>query len=332
MKRYNIAIVGATGLVGQTFLKVLDEYQIPIHELRLFASSKSEGKEINYQGNAYKVEVIKEGSFKGIHYALFSAGGETSKRYAKQAVQEGAIVIDNSSQWRMDDDVPLVVPEVNLEDAFGHQLIANPNCSTIQCMLPLMLLRDKYGLEKVTYHTYQAVSGAGQQGINDLERTRDGEKPQFFPYDISKTCIPEIDVALVDGYTKEEHKMMNETRKMLHEPLLSVSATCVRVPVITGHGVAITATLKDDVTLDDVKLLFNNQKGLILLDNLKQHIYPTSDIATNTDDVYVGRLRIDKTDPHTVLMYVVADNVRKGAAANAVQIMKGYMRYEENRS
>ncbi len=319
MKIFNIAIVGATGLVGQTFLKVLAEYDMPIGELRLFASEKSVGKKISFKEQSYTVETIKPGSFKGIHYALFSAGASTSLTYAKQAVSEGAIVIDNSSAWRMDKNVPLIVPEVNLNEAYGHALIANPNCSTIQCMLPLKVLQDAYGIDCIEYNTYQAVSGAGQKGIDDLV----SHQTSFFPYDISSTAIPQIDVFLADGYTKEEHKMMNETRKILNDYNIPISATCVRVPVLNSHAISIRVTLKEEVDISLVRDLFALQEGLVILDDPKKNIYPTSLHANDTDLIYIGRMRIDKINKKTILLYVVADNVRKGAASNAIQIMKG---------
>lgn len=320
MKNYNIAIVGATGLVGQKFLEIIDEYNINVDELRLFASSKSKGKSIFFQGKEYTVDTVGVGSFLTIDYALFSAGSETSIKYAAQAVHEGAIVIDNSSAFRMEEGIPLVVPEVNLGDAYGKRLIANPNCSTIQCVVPLNTLANAYGVKSIEYNTYQAVSGAGQKGLNDLleENTE-----QYFPYNIKETCIPQIDVFLDDGYTKEEHKMIDETIKILHQSALAISATCVRVPVPNAHGVSIRVTLSTSFDLSDVRSLFNKTKGIVLLDNPKEHIYPVSTIANGTDDIYVGRIRRDKIHENTLLFYVVSDNIRKGAASNAVQIMKG---------
>lgn len=325
MKKYNIAILGATGLVGKTFLKVLDEYNINIDELRLFASSRSLGKKIIFKGKDYLVDVVKPGSFKGIDYALFSAGASTSKRYAKQATLEGAIVIDNSSAFRMDPTIPLVVPEVNIVDAYQQKLIANPNCSTIQSVLPLSALDKAFEVLEVTYHTYQAVSGSGYQGIEALNGNGN-----LYPYDIKKTCIPQIDDFLDDGYTKEEHKMINETKKILHKDNLKISATCVRVPVELSHGVSIRVKLKQHFELDNVRNVLRNQSGIVLLDQVKKQIYPTSITANNTDAVYVGRIRRDKIDDHTLLMYCVADNVRKGAASNAIQIMEGLIKNVES--
>lgn len=325
MKHYNIAIVGATGLVGSTFLKVLSEYEFPINELRLFASPSSIGKKIQYNNKEYTVDVITKGSFKGIDFALFSAGAGVSLKYAAQAASEGAIVIDNSSAFRMNDEFPLVVPEVNLEDALQSKIIANPNCSTIQSVLPLYALDKLYNVVQVEYNTYQAVSGSGYNGLKDMT-----EGTNFYPYNINETCIPQIDVFLDDGYTKEEHKMMDETRKILHKENLPVSATCVRVPVKYSHAVSIRVKLETKVTVKEVKEALNNQEGIVVLDDPSKSIYPTSEVATGTDVVYVGRIRIDTIDTNTVLLYCVADNVRKGAASNAIQIMKGLIDHDNS--
>lgn len=328
MKKYNIAIVGATGLVGGAFLQVMAEYKIPVGSLKLFASQKSVGKAIHYEGKSYLVEELKEGCFKGIDYALFSAGGSISLRYALQATEEGAIVIDNSSAWRMNDDVPLVVPEINIKDAFGKQLIANPNCSTIQAVLPLKSLNEQFGIDVINYTTYQAVSGSGQSGINDLKQTINGGKPMFYPYNIAQTCIPHIDVFMDDGYTKEEHKMMNETRKILHNNDILISATCVRVPIENSHAISVQVILKKEISLQEARDCFSSQEGLVLVDDVSNNAYPVSTLSNHTDQVYIGRLRKDKTNHYGLLFYVVADNLRKGAASNAVQIMQKLMERE----
>lgn len=329
MKKYNIAIVGATGLVGSTLLKIIEEYKINVGNLKLFASKRSVGKEIIFKDKTYFLEELKEGCFKDVDYALFSAGGALSLQYAKQAVLEGAIVIDNSSAFRMDLDVPLVVPEVNMSDAYGKKLIANANCSTIQCVIPLKTLDDHYQIESVEYHTYQAVSGAGVKGINDLI-SNPGTAPQHFPYDIKQTCIPHIDSFLEDGYTKEEHKMMDETRKILHRSEMLVSATCVRVPVLNSHAVTIKAVLKKDFELDEVRKILRDTKSVVVLDEPEKNIYPTSIHANDNDSIYVGRIRRDKVNKRAIILYVVSDNIRKGAAANTVQIMKGMMDHEHS--
>lgn len=324
MKKYNIAVVGATGVVGSTFLKVLAEYKLPIKELFLFASSKSAGKIINFEGKDFVVRELTKESFKGlgIEIALFSAGGSISLEYAPLFANEGILVIDNSSAFRNDPALPLVVPEVNPFDIRNYGIISNPNCSTIQSIIPLKALDEKYGLKRVVYSTYQAVSGSGMKGIKDLENTLKGEENAFYPYKIAETCIPEIDSFLDNGYTKEEIKMVNETRKMLHKPELPISATCIRVPVPNGHGVSIMAELDKPFELNDVRELFKNYNGLCLVDEPSKHIYPTSTMANGNDLVYVGRIRKDISCENGILFYTVGDNIRKGAASNAVQIAK----------
>ncbi len=322
MKKYNVAVVGATGLVGRTFLKVLAEYNFPINNLVLYASKRSTGELIEFCGKEYEVIELTENAFENIEIALFSAGGSVSKQYAPIAAKKGAVVIDNSSAWRMDDNCSLVVPEINLEDAYtkSSNIIANPNCSTIQSVLPLKALQDKFGLKKVVFTTYQSVSGSGQKGINDLENCLNGKENTFYPYDIANTCIPEIDEFLDDGYTKEEMKMVNETRKILHIKDLPVSATCIRVPIKACHGVMMQVELENNFTIDEVKDALKNQEGIVLYDDVKNHIYPNSIIAKDQDLVYVGRIRKDLATPNGILLYCVADNIRKGAASNAVQI------------
>lgn len=323
MNTYDFAVVGATGLVGRTFLKVMDEYQLPIGNLRLFASERSKGSKVVFQGREYEVEALKEGCFEGTDFALFSAGGKVSEIWAPIAIKEGALVVDNSSQWRMDENCALIVPEINPEDYHGKSnIIANPNCSTIQSVLPLKPLDDEFHLESVRYTTYQAVAGSGKKGIDDLRRCRKGEKPMFYPYDISRTCIPEIDVMMDNGYTKEEMKMVNETRKILHRNDLMISATCIRVPVEVGHGVMIQARFSKPIDEVRAREVLSSYEGIKVVDDLKNHVYPVSTMAEGNDSVYVGRIRKDLVDDHSLLLYTVADNVRKGAAANAVQIVK----------
>lgn len=329
MNSYRVAIVGATGLVGQTFIKILEEYDFPVKSLKLLASYRSVGKKLKFKNKEYVVEELTENSFDGIDLALFSAGGEVSKKYAPIAVQKGVRVIDNSSAWRQVDGVPLIVPEVNFEDYRMNKLIANPNCSTIQSILPLKALEDAYGLSRVFYSTYQAVSGSGQKGKNDLVETLKGESPQFYPYNISQTCIPEIDVFMDNGYTKEEMKMVWETRKILHRPDLPVSATCIRVPVLNSHGVSILCELKKDVSVEDLRRTFAEFEGIKVLDDGPNHIYPTSLASNGNDFVYVGRIRKDLASPMGVLFYCTADNIRKGAAANAVQIASRLAKLDE---
>lgn len=317
-----VAIVGATGLVGRTFLKVLEERDLGITELYLFASKRSAGKEIVFRGKKYIVEELTENSFdRNIDVALFSAGGDISRQYAPIATAKGVLVVDNSSAWRMAEEVPLVVPEVNGNQAFeNHGIIANPNCSTIQCMLPLKVLAEKYGLRRVIYNTYQAVSGTGQKGVEDLENGLKGLEPKTYPHQIVNNCLPHIDSFLDNGYTKEEMKMVNETRKILNLPELPVTATCVRVPVINSHSVSITAELEKDFDLEELKKALEDFEGIVLVDNPQSNVYPLASDATGQDKVLVGRVRRDFSTDRSVNLWVVADNIRKGAAINAVQI------------
>ncbi len=317
-----VAIVGATGLVGGTFLKVLEERDLGITDLLLFASSRSAGKKVNFRGKEYTVEELNEDSFKGrgIDIALFSAGGGTSLKYAPLAAQEGVLVIDNSSAWRMHEDVPLVVPEVNPEAALQHKgIIANPNCSTIQCMAPLKAL-EKYGIKRVVYSTYQAVSGTGYKGVQDLEEGLKGNPPKTYPHQIVNNCLPHIDVFLEDGYTKEEKKMVDETRKILGLPNLPVTATCVRVPVMNSHSVSINVELENDFDIEEVKRELAQTNGVVLLDKVTENIYPLANDTTGKDEVFVGRVRRDNSVKYGINLWTVADNIRKGAATNAVQI------------
>lgn len=320
---YNVAIVGATGNVGRKFLEILAERDFPINELYLFASKRSAGKTLKFKDADYIVEETCEENIKNkkIDFALFSAGGDTSLEFAPIFSSYGAVVIDNSSAWRMDKNVPLVVPEVNPEDLEWHNgIIANPNCSTIQAMVPLKALLDKYGIERIVYSTYQAVSGAGVQGIKDLEDGLKGIEPKKFPYPIAGNCLPQIDVFLDNGYTKEEMKMIEETRKILHCPELKVTATTVRVPVLNSHSESINVELKNSFEVSDIVKLFDSTEGLTVYDNTKDLKYPTPLQVSGKDDVYVGRIRRDFSLENGLNLWVVADNIRKGAALNAVQI------------
>ncbi|MBR3804340.1 MAG: aspartate-semialdehyde dehydrogenase [Clostridia bacterium] len=330
MKNYKVAVVGATGLVGSTFLKLLWEYKFPIETLTLFASERSAGKKVMYGDKEYTVQKLEEGCFEGVEIALFSAGGSVSQQWAPEAEKSGAVVIDNSSAWRMVQECALIVPEINL-DHFNNarKIVANPNCSTIQSVLPLKPLDDKFGLKRVVYSTYQAVSGSGMKGKNDLARTLAGEEPEFYPYNIAKTCIPQIDVFTDNGYTKEELKMVNETRKILGKPDLKVSATCVRVPVMNAHAVSIMVELEKPFTLEEVRKAFESQDGIKVLDDPQNAIYPVSTVANDNDLVYVGRIRRDLSTDNGLLFYCVSDNIRKGAAANAIQIAKALIKAEK---
>lgn len=319
---YNVAVVGATGAVGQKMIDVLTEYEFPISELLLYASARSAGNTVTVNGQDVVIRELSDAIYADpIDIALFSAGGSLSEQYAPRLSKQGVIVIDNSSAFRMQADIPLIVPEVNrVELSPEKTLIANPNCSTIQSVVALAPLAEVYGLTRVAYTSYQAVSGSGQKGIEDLERGSRGEEPQNYPYPIYDNVLPHIDVFLDNGYTKEEQKMIDETRKILNAPNLGVTATCVRVPVRNSHAVSITVTLDRTATLAEVKAVLSDAPGIVLMDNPSELVYPTPLDANGTDDVYVGRVRVDESQPNTFHLWCVADNVRKGAAANAVQI------------
>ena len=327
MKKFNVAVVGATGMVGGKFLEVLTERQLPVDNYYLFASAKSAGKKIDFMGKEHTViELTKENviSLKGkVDFALFSAGANVSKEFAPIFAEIGAIVVDNSSQWRMHDDVPLVVPEVNPEDVkWNHGIIANPNCSTIQAVVALKPLYDKFGIKRIVYSTYQAVSGAGVAGYNDLKDGINGEPPKKFPRPIAYNMLPHIDVFMEDGYTKEEWKMIVETRKILHDENLRITATTVRVPVFYGHSESINVEFCKKCEKQDVVNALENFPGIIVMDDVKNNVYPTPLDAENHDEVFVGRIRMDESVDSGANLWVVADNIRKGAATNAVQIVE----------
>lgn len=332
MFNYKLAIVGATGLVGRTALKILEEKKLPISEYCFFASSKSAGTKINFLGKEYVIKELNENSFdNGFDFAIFSAGNEVSKKYVPIATSKGTIVIDNSSAFRMDENVPLVVPEVNPQDILEHNgIIANPNCSTIQAVVALKPLDDKYKIKRIVYSTYQAVSGAGKKGIEDLQNTMQGLNPQKFPYAIANNCLPHIDNFLENGYTKEEMKMINETRKILHNSNLRITATAVRVPIINSHSEAINIEFENDFNMDELRSVLKNSPGIILQDDPKNYTYPLATNATNSDDVYIGRIRRDESLENGLNIWVVADNIRKGAATNAIQILEFLIRNNSN--
>lgn len=317
-----VAIVGASGMVGQSFIKVLEEYALPIKKIVFFASKRSAGQPVIFNHKNYVIEELTEDCFKqGFDYALFSAGGSVSEHYAPFAAQSGCIVVDNSSFWRMHKDVPLIVPEVNM-DAYhnGDMIIANPNCSTIQSVLPLFALKP-LGIKRVVYATYQAVSGSGYKGVLDLERNLNKEESTFYPKQILHNVIPQIDVFLENGNTKEEEKMIQETRKILNLPDLRVSATCVRVPVFNGHSVAINVEFEKEFNLEEVYELLLKQEGL----KLWKDDYPTALDVSGQDIIHVGRVRRDESVPNGLNLWCVGDNIRKGTASNAVQIVKKLM-------
>jgi len=322
MKKVNLAIVGATGMVGRTFLQVLEERDFPIENLYLFSSEKSAGTEIIFRGKKYKVEALTEESFeRDVDIALFSAGGEVSKKFAPIARDNGVIVVDNSSAWRMDNDIPLVVPEVNPKDIeWNNGIIANPNCSTIQSVVPLTKLHEILKIKRIVYSTYQAVSGSGVGGMKDLENGINGGENKKYPHQIAYNCIPHIDDFLDNGYTKEEMKMINETKKILNDSNLRITATTVRVPVKYGHSVCINLEFENSFEMEQIYEILKNTEGVNLVDDVKNNIYPMAIDVEGKDEVYVGRIRRDYSVENGINMWVVADNIRKGAATNAVQI------------
>lgn len=330
MKNYKLAIVGATGVVGRCFLKVLEEKNLPISKYVLFASSKSAGKQISFMKENYTIQELTEDSFcEGFDFAIFSAGASVAKKFAPIAVKNGCVVIDNSSAFRMDCDVPLIVPEVNSEDIKANKgIIANPNCSTIQAVVALKPLDDKYNIKRIVYSTYQAVSGAGSKGILDLENginafsTNEDYSLNKFPHPIFNNCLPHIDVFLDNGYTKEEEKMINETRKILKKPDLNVTATTVRVPVFNSHSESINVEFEKEFDLNDLINTLKNSPGIIVQNDSKSNIYPMAINSTNNNEVFVGRIRRDFSISSGVNLWVVADNIRKGAATNAIQILE----------
>lgn len=332
MKNYKLAIVGATGVVGRTVLQVLQERNLPISKYVFFASKKSGGKTIHFMGEDFLVQELTESSFdEGFDYAIFSAGGSTSLKYAPIAISKGCIVIDNSSAFRMEPNVPLVVPEVNPDVIKNHHgIIANPNCSTIQAMPVLKPLEDNYKIKRIIYSTYQAVSGAGQKGINDLENGimnyvhyNSLETPlEKFPHPIFNNCLPHIDVFLDNGYTKEEEKMINETRKILGRSDIKITATTVRVPVFNSHSESINVELENSFELSDIISLLKHSPNVVVQDDLIHNIYPLAANVSGNDEVFIGRIRRDFSIENGLNLWVVADNIRKGAATNAVQIVE----------
>lgn len=338
MNNIKLAIVGATGLVGQTIIKVLEEKKLSINEYAFFASSKSAGKKLNLLGNTYIIKELTYSSFdSNFNFAIFSAGGNVSKEFAPIAVSKGCTVIDNSSYFRMDPNVPLVVPEVNFSDANKNTgIIANPNCSTIQAVVALKPLDDKYKIKRIVYNTYQAVSGAGYKGVNDLkngienfdkelsifENQKTSYELQKFNVSIFNNCIPHIDMLLDNGYSKEEEKLINETRKILNNPNLKITATTVRVPVLNSHCESINVELENEFKLEELKQILKKSPGVVLKDD----DYPTTLDSNNNDNVFIGRVRRDFSVPSGINFWVVADNLRKGAASNAIQILEGLIR------
>jgi len=323
MKQIKLAVVGASGMVGRTFVSILEQKNLPVSEYVFFASKRSAGTTISFKGKDYVIEELTEASFdRGFDIALFSAGGDISKTFAPIAAAKGCTVIDNSSCWRMDPDVPLVVPEVNPEEIKNCKkgIIANPNCSTIQAVVALKPLLDKYGIKRIVYSTYQAVSGAGLAGYTDLQEGLQGKAPQKFPHPIAGNCIPHIDVFTESGYTKEELKMVEETRKILGVPDLRVTATTVRVPVFDSHSESINVELEKPFELEEVVALMQSAPGIIVQNDSANNEYPMAITAAGRDEVFVGRIRRDFSVDNGLNLWVVADNIRKGAALNTIQI------------
>ena len=328
-KEYRVAVCGATGAVGNQMIQCLEERNFPISELRLLASERSRGRTLKYQGQDIPVQVLGQGSFKGMDVALFSAGGSTSEQWAPQAWAEGAVVVDNSSAWRMDPAVPLVVPEVNPQDIAQYKnkgIIANPNCSTIQMVVVLKPIHDLATIRRVVVSTYQAVSGTGQKAIfelqNQLKALHEGRQPEVkvYPHRIALNVIPHIDVFKDNGYTKEEMKMVLETRKIMGDESIMVSATCVRVPVVYGHSEAVNITTSRKITPDEVRAVLAKAPGVKVVDDPAAKAYPMPLDAAGQDLTLVGRIREDISQDKGIDLWLAADNIRKGAATNAVQI------------
>ena len=332
--KYNVAVVGATGMVGQKMIEVLLERKFPIATLKLLASARSVDLQIKAGSETYSVEEVTAQSFAGVDFAFFSAGEAISKEFGPAAAERGAVVIDNSNAFRMDEGVPLIVPEVNPDAAFTHQgIIANPNCSTIQMVVVLQALQQAAGLKRVVAATYQAVSGAGREAVEELrEQSRaslssEPVEAEYIPhkgaakkYQIAFNLVPQIDIFVEEGYCKEEMKMIRETRKIMNLPALPITATTVRVPVVTGHSIALNVELNSPLTAAEAMKLLAETPGVIVLDNPGQLIYPTPLEAEEKDAVYVGRIRPDRSVAHGLNLWVVSDNIRKGAATNSIQI------------
>ncbi len=322
-----VAVAGATGAVGREMLKILAERDFPAKEIIPMASSRSAGSKIEYKDSELTVQELTQDSFKEVDLAIFSAGGATSEKYAPIAARSGCVVVDNSSFWRMDPDVPLVVPEVNPEDLEKHQgIIANPNCSTIQMVVVLKPLHDVSRIKRVVVSTYQAVSGSGQKAVNELETqvkqlfNMEEVTPSVYPYQIAFNCIPHLDAFLDNGYTKEEMKMVNETVKIMGDESVKVTATTVRVPVFFGHSEALNVQTESRISREDARAILTQAPGIRVMDNPQEKIYPMPLFAAGRDETFVGRIREDQSTENALDMWVVADNIRKGAALNAVQI------------
>ncbi|MCL2204212.1 MAG: aspartate-semialdehyde dehydrogenase [Defluviitaleaceae bacterium] len=324
MKPFTCAVVGATGMVGKMLVQILEERKLPVSQLHLFASPQDAGQVMRFNGREITIEELTPASFdRGIDTALFAVSNALSRTYAPLAVKKGCTVVDNSSAWRLDPAVPLVVPEVNRGDIATHRgIIANPNCCAAPTVVALKPLHDAFGVKRVVISTYQSVSGAGVDGWQDLTDTLSGAVPKHFPYPIAHNLIPHIDAFEADGYTGEEKKLMAEVRKMLHLPDLAITATTVRVPVYSGHSLSINVTFDKPFALDEVRQLLGTAPGVILADNPAEKLYPMPITAAGNDHVHIGRLRRDDSYENSLNLWVVSDNIRKGAATNAVQIVE----------
>jgi aspartate-semialdehyde dehydrogenase len=329
MRTFNVAVVGATGAVGNEMIRILEERNFSVGQLKLLASERSLGKSLEYKGKSIPVDVLNENSFGGMQIGLFSAGGSISEKFAPIAAKAGCVVVDNTSAFRMVPDIPLVVPEVNPE-AIGQYknkgIIANPNCSTIQMVVALKPIHDAVRIKRIVVSTYQAVSGTGKKAIEELslqtQAILNGLEPavKVYPHQIAFNCLPQIDVFLDNGYTKEEMKMINETKKIMNEPSMAVTATTVRVPVFYCHSESVNIETERKITPAEVKQLLAKSPGIKVLDDPSQRLYPQAIHAVGKDDTYVGRIREDKSIANGINLWIVSDNLRKGAALNAVQI------------
>ncbi|MEO0899193.1 MAG: aspartate-semialdehyde dehydrogenase [Bacteroidota bacterium] len=321
-----VAVVGATGLVGTEMLKVLEERNFPVSELIPVASQRSVGKEVVFQNKKWKVVSMEDGIASKPDIALFSAGGSTSKTFAPKFVEVGSTVIDNSSAWRMDKDVPLVVPEVNMQAVDSAKLIANPNCSTIQMVVALAPLHKAFGIKRLVISTYQSVTGTGKDAWDQLMKERSGEEPNMvYPHAIDLNCIPHCDIFFDNGYTKEELKLVHETRKILNDDSIAITATAVRVPVYGGHSEAVNIEFHRPFTLEAVREILGSTENLVVMDDPANNLYPMPRNVHGRDETFVGRIRRDESIEHGLNLWIVADNLRKGAATNAVQIAQSLL-------
>ncbi|MGA1826273.1 MAG: aspartate-semialdehyde dehydrogenase [bacterium] len=337
MKEYVVAVAGATGAVGKEMISILEERAFPVKKLVPLASHRSAGIKVEFNDKQIPVAELKDDSFDGVDIALFSAGGSVSLEFAPKAVKSGAVVIDNSSAFRMDPEVPLVVPEVNPHAIKKHKgIIANPNCSTIQMVVALKPIHDRARVKRIVVSTYQAVSGTGKEAMDELFNQtklmacfkKDEIKPSVYPHQIAFNCLPHIDVFLENAYTKEEMKMVNETKKIMEDDTIRVTATTVRVPVFIGHSEAVNIELEQDMSPEECKNLLGKSPGIKVVDNPEKNKYPLALDVAGADSVYVGRIRRDESIPHGLNLWIVADNLRKGAALNAIQIAENIIEHK----